>query len=82
MNTRYLEGSTKLQDLDKTDVPENMPWRPNIVELMVSFSLVDGVWRHFKQYLNYIVAVSFISGGNPPTCRIVASIDKVYHIML
>ena len=28
--------------------------------------------HHFQQYFNYIVAVSFISGGNrrkPPTCR-------------
>ena len=32
-------------------------------------------WRHFQQYLSYIVAVSFIGGGNrstrrkPPTCH-------------
>jgi hypothetical protein len=34
-----------------------------------------GVLRHFQQYFSYIVAVSFIGGGNlstrkkPPTCR-------------
>jgi hypothetical protein len=34
-----------------------------------------GVKRHFQQYFSYIVAVSFIGGGNrstrrkPPTCR-------------
>jgi hypothetical protein len=32
-------------------------------------------WRHFQQYFSYIVAVTFIGGGNrstrrkPPTCR-------------
>jgi hypothetical protein len=26
--------------------------------------LFDGVWRHFQQYFSYIVAVSFIGGGN------------------
>jgi hypothetical protein len=37
--------------------------------------LVYGVKRHFQQSVNYIVAVSFIGGGNrstrrkPPTCR-------------
>ena len=34
---------------------------------------------HFQQYFSYIVAVSFIGGGNrrkPPTCH------KPYHIML
>ena len=37
--------------------------------------LFDGVKRHCQQYLIYIVAVSFIGGGNrrtrrkPPTCR-------------
>jgi hypothetical protein len=37
--------------------------------------LVYGVLQHFQQYFSYIVAVSFIGGGNrstrrkPPTCR-------------
>jgi hypothetical protein len=36
--------------------------------------LVYGVKRHFQQHFSYIVAVSFIGGGNritrrkPPTC--------------
>jgi hypothetical protein len=39
------------------------------------FGLVYGVYRHFQQYFSYIMAVSFIGGGNwstqrkPPTCR-------------
>jgi hypothetical protein len=38
------------------------------------FGLVYGAKRHFQQYFSYIVAVSFIGGGNrstrgkPPTC--------------
>jgi hypothetical protein len=38
-------------------------------------SLFGGVYRQFQQYFSYIVAVSFIGGGNrmtrrkPPTCR-------------
>jgi hypothetical protein len=34
-----------------------------------------GILRHFQQYFSYIMAVSFIGGGNqrtrrkPPTCR-------------
>jgi hypothetical protein len=37
--------------------------------------LVYGIRRHFLQYVSYIMAVSFIGGGNrstrrkPPTCR-------------
>jgi hypothetical protein len=36
------------------------------------FILVYGVWRHFQQYFSYIMAASFIGGGNqrkPLTCR-------------
>jgi hypothetical protein len=25
---------------------------------------INGVWRHFQQYFSYIMAVSFIGGGN------------------
>ena len=34
--------------------------------------LVYGMYRHFQQYFSYIVAVSFIGGGNrrnPQICR-------------
>jgi hypothetical protein len=37
--------------------------------------LTCGVEHHFQQYFSYIMAVSFIGGGNqstrgkPPTCR-------------
>ena len=31
--------------------------------------VVYGVKRHFHQYFNYIVAVSFIGGGNQSTQR-------------
>ena len=49
--------------------------------------LLDGVWRHFQQYFNYIVAVSFIGAGiqrtrrkpNRPVSQVT---DKHYHIML
>jgi hypothetical protein len=46
-----------------------------------------GVLRHFQQYLSYIVAVSFISGGSwsarrkPPTCRKQVT-DKLYHLIV
>jgi hypothetical protein len=39
------------------------------------FGFVFGVSRYFQQYFSYMVAVSFIGGGNrsthrkPPTCR-------------
>ena len=42
---------------------------------MLCVCLFDGIKRHFQQYFSYIVAVSFIGGGNrrtrrkPPTCR-------------
>jgi hypothetical protein len=31
--------------------------------------MVYGVLRHFQQYFSYIVAVSFIGGGNQSTRR-------------
>jgi hypothetical protein len=46
-------------------------WTDNISlqYIMVRFNLflclVSGVKRHFQQYFSYIVAVSFIGGGNP-----------------
>jgi hypothetical protein len=42
---------------------------------IIFLCLFDGVLHHFQQYFSYIVAVSFIGGGNrstqrkPPTCR-------------
>ena len=33
------------------------------------YGLVDGVYSHFQQYFTYIVAVSFIGGGNRSTRR-------------
>jgi len=30
---------------------------------------LDGVWFHFQQYFRYIVAISFIGGGNRSTWR-------------
>ena len=41
-----------------------------------------GVYCHFQQYFSYIVAVSFIDGGNwrkPPTCR--KLLTNFYYIM-
>jgi hypothetical protein len=31
--------------------------------------LIYGVYRHFQQYFSYIMAVSFIDGGNRSTQR-------------
>ena len=43
-------------------------------------------WRHFQQYFRYIVAVSFIGGGNLSTRRktpiLSQVIDNSYYIML
>jgi hypothetical protein len=45
------------------------------ISLLFVVCLFDGVYRHFQQYFSYIVAVSFIGGGNrrarrkPLTCR-------------
>ena len=44
-----------------------------------------GVQRHFQQYFNYFVAVSFMSGGNGvpgKTTDLLQVIDNLYHIML
>jgi hypothetical protein len=46
-----------------------------MVRFNLFLCLVYGVKRHFQQYFSYIVAVSFIGGGNrntrrkPPICR-------------
>ena len=50
--------------------------------LDVLFCLFDGTWRHFQQYFSYIVAVSFIGGGNRRTTDLSQVSDKLYHIML
>ena len=45
------------------------------LQLFVLFCFLDGVYRHFQQYFNYIVAISFIGLGNrrtrgkPHTCH-------------
>ena len=48
--------------------------------------LVYVVLRHFKQYLRYIVVVSFIGGGEPEDPEITPDLsqvtDKHYNIML
>ena len=51
----------------------NRFWR--LFGFKVGLGLAYGVLRHFQQYFSYIVAVSFIGGGNrctwrkPPTCH-------------
>jgi hypothetical protein len=33
------------------------------------FGLIYGVWGHFQEYFSYILAISFIGGGNRSTQR-------------
>ena len=54
---------------------------------MQDYCLVNGVYRHFQQYFSYIVAVSFIGGGNhaedpEKTTNMPLVTDKLYHIKL
>ena len=37
--------------------------------LAIMFGLIYGVWGHFQQYFSYILAISFIGGGNRSTQR-------------
>ena len=39
----------------------------NILHTNDMILMVYGVYRHFQQYFSYIVAVSFIGGGNRST---------------
>jgi len=63
-------------------VDSTKPWKLRIQRIYRV--MVYGVWPHFQQYFSYIVAVSFICGGNrstwrkPPTCH---KSNKLYHIM-
>ena len=47
----------------------------NNITFATNYTMGYGVKRHFQQYFNYIVAVSFIDGGNlrtwkkTPPCR-------------
>ena len=51
-----------------------------------TFGLVNGILRHFQQFVSYFVEARFIgvwnwnTKGKPPTCR--KSLTKLYHIML
>ena len=57
-----------------------------VLHYLATICLFDGVKCHFQQYFSYIVAVSFIGGGNrrtwrkPLTCC--KSLTNFYHIML
>ena len=48
--------------------------------------MLEDMGHHFQQYFSYIVAVSFIGGGNPEytekTINMLQVTDKLYHIML
>ena len=56
--------------------------------VMIQIPIVDmgwGYWvlHHFQQYFSYIVAVSFIDGGNQrKTTDLPQVTDKLYHIIL
>jgi len=67
----------KSKSIEKNVLPTSLAL--NICEFGIQFldirvRLGFGVQRHFQQYFSYIVAVSFICGGNqstlrkPPTC--------------
>jgi len=50
---------------------------------MVKRWLVYGAYRHFQQYFSYIVAISFIGGGNLEKTTDQSQVtDKFYHLML
>ena len=44
--------------------PEGVVYDYTTVSVLDWFSLVYGVKHHFQQYVSYILAVSFIRGGN------------------
>jgi hypothetical protein len=50
------------------------------------FGLINGIYRHFQQYFSYIVAISFIGGGNredpEKTTDLSQVTNKFYDIML
>ena len=60
--------------ISQTCIQRSLLGQRKIVQLF-RLGLVYGVQLHFQQYFSYIVAVSFIGGGNrrtqkkPPTCR-------------
>ena len=55
-------------------------------QLQSDLGLVYGIHRHFQQYFSYIVAVSFIGGGNRSipgeNHRLPQVTDKLYFIIL
>jgi hypothetical protein len=64
-------------------VSKRKPTRPNCINIIIFsgttkevindrndwFGLAYGVYRHFQNYVSYIIAVSFIGGGNHSTRR-------------
>ena len=66
---------------------ENIPLQFRLPNFQYFWGYGYGNKRHFQQYLNYIVAVSFIDGENwstqrkPPT-NLPQATGKLYHIIL
>jgi len=72
-----------MTEIPHTSIGQRFPTLPAKVGL-VWF----GSWglTHFQQYFSYIMAVSFIGGGNRSTWRKIIDLsqvtDKLHHIML
>ena len=62
-------------EIDYTELHKGLQYAMYVIYLKnLKIWLVDGVKLHFQQYFSYIVAASFICGGNrrtwikPPAC--------------
>jgi hypothetical protein len=65
-----------------------LKWRNITIHICVFGFLLDGAEHLFQQYISYIVAVSFVGGGNqrtrrkPSTCRKLLSSNLLLFLLL